>query len=313
MTIENAPKKDAFLPTDRVPVGVDGVKNAYTVNGAQIKKMVDTPSKSNAAASEVSTIRVKLSDNTYGEIQKADLINAIGSTLYGATTLAGLAPKVDALNVQTPLALPTGGVYQSVQLWDGGPEFAKMNVGAKSESDYGDLFAWGATEPYRLDGSTVIDPTGTSGDVWAWYNKSAASKIQHDLYPNEDAAAVHMGKGWRMPTSAELQALVAGASGDGQSANVLYQGTNCNHMWTQVNGVWGRKFIDKRDSNNYLFFPAAGFVHSSSLRSRGGDMYVWSRSRYSSSDGWRLGSVSGGLDVRGYGRGFGFSLRGVRV
>ena len=121
MKIQDANKKDAFLQTDRVPVGVDGVAKAYTVNGAQIKKMVDTPSKSNAAASEVSTIRVKLSDNTYGEIQKADLINAIGTTLYGATTLAGLAPNVDALNVQTPLALPTGGVYQSVQLWDGGP------------------------------------------------------------------------------------------------------------------------------------------------------------------------------------------------
>ena len=78
MTIENAPKKDAFLQTDRVPVGVDGVKNAYTVTGAQIKKMVDTPSKSNAAASEVSTIRVKLSDNTYGEIKKADLICSVG-------------------------------------------------------------------------------------------------------------------------------------------------------------------------------------------------------------------------------------------
>lgn len=313
MTIENAPIKDAFLATDKVPVGVDGVKKAYVVTGAQIKKMVDTPSKSSAAASEVSTIRVKLSDNTYGEIQKADLINAIGTTLYGATTLAGLAPKVDELNVQTSLALPTGGVYQSVQLWDGGPEFAKMNVGAKSESDYGDLFAWGATEPYRLDGSTVIDPTGTSADAWAWYNKSAAAKIQHDLYPNEDAAAVHMGKGWRMPTSAELQALVAGASGDGMSANTLYEGTNCNHMWTQVNGVWGRKFIDKRDSNNYLFFPAAGCVIGSSLLYRGGGVYVWSRSRYSSTLGWELLSDSGNLIVDGGSRCLGFSVRGVRV
>ena len=208
---------------------------------------------------------MEASDGKQVKIAKADVASILATIVqgkpaelaklnFGASTLAELAARVSELNVQSSLALPTGGVYQSVQLWDGGPEFAKMNVGAKSESDYGDLFAWGATEPYRLDGSTVIDPTGTSGDIWAWYNKSAASKIQHDLYPNEDAAAVHMGKGWRMPTSAELQALVAGASGDGQSANVLYQGTNCNHMWTQVNGVWGRKFIDKRDSNNYLFF-----------------------------------------------------------
>ena len=275
-------------------------------------------------AKDGSYIYAEASDGKQIKIAKADVASILATIVqgkpaelaklnFGASTLAELAARVSELNVQTPLALPTGGVYQSVQLWDGGPEFAKMNVGAKSESDYGDLFAWGATEPYRLDGSTVIDPTGTSGDVWAWYNKSAASKIQHDLYPNEDAAAVHMGKGWRMPTSAELQALVAGASGDGQSANTLYQGTNCNHMWTQVNGVWGRKFIDKRDSNNYLFFPAAGYVNGSSLINRGGYVYVWSRSRYSSADGWNLLSISGGLGVYANYRCLGFSVRGVRV
>lgn len=271
-----------------------------------------------------SYIYAEASDGKQVKIAKADVASILATIVqgkpaelaklnFGASTLAELAAKVNELNVQSSLALPTGGVYQSVQLWDGGPEFAKMNVGAKSESDYGDLFAWGATEPYRLDGSTVIDPTGTSGDVWALYNKSAASKIQHDLYPNEDAAAVHMGKGWRMPTSAELQALVAGANGSGQSANVLYQGTNCNHMWTQVNGVWGRKFIDKRDSNNYLFFPAAGFVSGSGLNVRGSDVDVWSRSRDSSTSGWRLGSYSGNLDVNGGSRYGGFSVRGVRV
>ena len=276
-------------------------------------------------AKDGSYIYAEASDGKQVKIAKADVASILATIVqgkpaelaklnFGASTLAELAARVNELNVQSSLALPTGGVYQSVQLWNGGPEFAKMNVGAKSESDYGDLFAWGATEPYRLDGSTVIDPTGTSGDVWAWYNKSAASKIQHDLYPNEDAAAVHMGKGWRMPTSAELQALVAGASGDGQSANVLYQGTNCNHMWTQVNGVWGRKFIDKRDSNNYLFFPAAGCVSGSSLGYRGGYVFVWSRSRNSSTLGWRLSSDSGSLFVYSTGyRYFGFSVRGVRV
>ena len=275
-------------------------------------------------AKDGSYIYAEASDGKQVKIAKADVASILATIVqgkpaelaklnFGASTIAELAARVNELNVQSSLALPTGGVYQSVQLWDGGPEFAKMNVGAKSESDYGDLFAWGATEPYRLDGSTVIDPTGTSGDVWAWYNKSAASKIQHDLYPNEDAAAVHMGKGWRMPTSAELQALVAGANGSGQSANTLYEGTNCNHIWTQVNGVWGRKFIDKRDSNNYLFFPAAGYVYGLGLYYRGGGVYVWSRSRYSSTSGWRLFSYSGGLYVVGYNRFYGFSVRGVRV
>lgn len=94
-----------------------------------------------------------------------------------------------AINVQSNIDLTSGGVYESVDLGlPSGTLWAKYNVGATSETDYGDLFAWGATEPYRLNGTTLIDNTGN-------YASSYASKIQHDLYPNEDAATVKWGKG----------------------------------------------------------------------------------------------------------------------
>ncbi len=106
--------------------------------------------------------------------------------------ISDIASVVAAINVQSNIDLTSGGVYESVDLGlPSGTLWAKYNIGATSESDYGDLFAWGATEPYRLNGTTPIDNTYN-------YGNSYANKIQHDLYPNEDAATVQWGKGWKM-------------------------------------------------------------------------------------------------------------------
>ena len=75
-------------------------------------------------------------------------------------TLANLAKLVADINVQANTNLTSGGVYESVDLGlPSGTLWAKYNIGATSESDYGDLFAWGATSPYRLSGTTPLDNT----------------------------------------------------------------------------------------------------------------------------------------------------------
>ena len=186
-------------------------------------------------------------------------------------------------------AMPTGGVYASTQLWAGGPHWAKWNVGANSETEYGDLFAWGVTKPYRLNDTTAIDSTDN-------YSDSKAASITKDLKPNEDAATVNMGSGWRMPTKAEFDALIA----------------NTDSTWTTIGGVNGRKFADKRDANNYIFFPASGYVYGSSLIGRGSRGRCWSRSFNSSSSVWRLGFNSSEQVTTSDNRYYGFCVRGVR-
>lgn len=194
-----------------------------------------------------------------------------------------------AINVQSNTDLFSGGVYESVDLGlPSGTLWARYNVGATKESDYGDLFAWGATEPYRLNGTTPIDNTDN-------YARSYANKIQHDLYPNEDAATVHWGKGWKMPTKAQFDELLA----------------NTTDEWTAINGINGRKFT--ASNGNYIFFPAAGFVNGGSLDSRGSIGYFWSRSFYSSSLAWILYFYSSVRDVRASSRSYGFSVRAVRA
>ena len=213
--------------------------------------------------------------------------NLLANVNFGAKTSSELASVVAG---EMPYdAMPTGGVYASTQLWEGGPHWAKWNVGANSETEYGDLFAWGATKPYRLDGTTVIGSTDN-------YSASKAASITKDLKPNEDAATVNMGSGWRMPTKAELAALI----------------DNTDSTWTTIGGVNGRKFADKRDADNYIFFPASGYVNGSSLRARGSNGYYWSRSFNSSTGAWKLAFNSSGQGTITDNRYYGFSVRGVR-
>lgn len=198
-----------------------------------------------------------------------------------------MAASVSQLNT----LIPSGGVYESVDLGlPSGTKWARFNIGATSETDYGDLFAWGATEPYRLNGSTSIDNTGN-------YASSYANTIQHDLYPNEDAATVKWGKGWRMPTKAQFDELLA----------------NTTSEWTAIGGVNGRKLTSKADTSKYIFFPAAGFVNNSSLLYREGDVSVWSHSIDTYVRSWRLHSNSSELHVYSDNRMLGLSVRPVRA
>lgn len=193
-----------------------------------------------------------------------------------------------AINVQSNIDLTSGGVYESVDLGlPSGTLWAKYNIGATSESDYGDLFAWGATEPYRLNGTTPIDNTNN-------YGSSYANKIQHDLYPNEDAATVQWGKGWKMPTKAQFDELLA----------------NTTNEWTAINGINGRKFT--ASNGKYVFFPAAGHVDGGTLDSRGSSGHCWSRSFNSASDALTLYFYSSERGVGTSGRNYGFSVRPVR-
>ena len=225
--------------------------------------------------------------------QHEDSIATINTAIGNSTTPAGLASVVAGQSVMSDKvraeAIPTGGIYASTQLWAGGPHWAKWNVGANSETEYGDYFAWGATKPYRTSDTTVLD---NSDD----YTASKANTIQRDLNPNEDAATINMGSGWRMPTKAEFDALIA----------------NTDSTWTTIGGVNGRKFADKRDAGNYIFFPASGYVNGSSLVDRGSYGFCWARSFNSSTYAWRLYFGSSVQHASAYHRYYGFSVRGVR-
>ena len=166
----------------------------------------------------------------------------------------------------------TGG-HDYVEI--GGIKWATMNIGANSITDYGLYFAWGDTQGYTAE--QVGSGEGQKYFGWADYKygkgtsypggdtgitKYNATDGKTVLEASDDAAVANWGGFWRMPTTAEFQAL----------------GEAVTYAWTQVNNVYGILCTDKTDSSKTLFFPAAGYCRNGSVRNVGNNGNYWSSS-----------------------------------
>ena len=219
------------------------------------------------------------------------------------------AVKIDDVALTVDVEVDYGGV----QLWENGPYWAECNVGASQPEECGYYFWWGDTVGYKRNASndgwiSVKDSTSfsfSSGNC-PTYNKSI-SQLQSAVYINStgnlvaahDAATVHLGAPWRMPTDAEFSALI----------------NNCDTEWTSRNGVSGRLVKGRGAySSKSIFLPAAGLGYYSYLRYLGSYGFYWSSSPNSddSDFAWGLYFYSGDFnrdyDYRHYGR----SVRPVR-
>ena len=145
-------------------------------------------------------------------------------------------------------------------------KWAKCNIGATSETDYGDYFMWGSVTPNTADNcrwETYPFNGGSSS-----YDETYFNSVKHTLCPNNvlakeyDAAAQIMGDGWRMPTEADFQELL----------------DNTTNAWVpnyHNSGINGRQFTGS--NGNSIFIPAAGqHVNNSHYHTNEG--YVWSSS-----------------------------------
>ena len=167
----------------------------------------------------------------------------------------------------------------------GGLKWATMNIGANSVTDYGQHFQWGDTTGYVAANVGPNTESNKKPFTWADYKfsggrtsfsntgitkyNSADTKTMLDGC--DDAATLNWGGAWRMPTTAEFQALV----------NAV------NTAWTadyQSSGVAGLVCTDKTDSSKVLFFPAAGYCDSGSVKLVRNIGAYWSSSRYSFDD-----------------------------
>ena len=166
-------------------------------------------------------------------------------------------------------------LHEKVQLWEGGPYWADTNIGAENPEDYGYYFWWGDTVGYTRSGGTWVSSAGRqmssspfSSSSCPTYNKSnsalqSAGWIDStgNLVPAHDAAHVHWGGNWRMPTDAEFSALI----------------NNCTTTWTTRNGVYGRLVTGKGTyADRSIFLPAAGYGYDSYLYDPVSYGYYWS-------------------------------------
>jgi uncharacterized protein (TIGR02145 family) len=100
-----------------------------------------------------------------------------------------------------------------------------------------------------------------------------------NLVAAHDAATVHLGAPWRMPTDAEFAALIE----------------NCSTTGITTNGVYGRLVTGKGAySNKSIFLPAAGYGYDSHLDYAGSFGNYWSSTPNSgnSDSAWYLSFYS---------------------
>ena len=185
-------------------------------------------------------------------------------------------------------------------------KWAKCNVGAEKETDYGDYFQWGETTSDTVYDWTTYKYCKSSETTMTKYNTSTSYGENPDnittLKPEDDAATQIMGGNWRMPTATEFQELY----------------DNTTNEWVEDyngSGVNGRKFTSETDTSKYIFIPASGYAHSERVYDRGLCCNSWSSSLSPSSSncGVNLYFTSKRIEPQDYGyrRYFGFCVRGV--
>jgi len=218
---------------------------------------------------------------------------------------------------------------KKILLWEGGPYWADMNIGAEKPEDYGFYFWWGDTVGYKREGDVWVASDGSSSDfefdeehtptchkslstmksegwiVGGEKRKSLLGKLfgamdDSVLTTKHDAAQVHWGGEWRMPTKQELKDLCH----------------KCDWTWTTMNGVNGYVV---RGRGNYasasIFLPCAGYGLRASLGHAGSTGAYWASvpySDYNDSEAWDIGFNSSKHGASYYYRYYGQPVRPVQ-
>lgn len=191
-------------------------------------------------------------------------------------TVSGKIGKHDYVD----LGLPSG------VLW------ATCNIGAKTPVGTGDFFAWGETKKKKeynwntykwseiTKNGTYTDANGKEKPAYKkiqtkycansyieyegkkYVKKGAIMDSMNTLLPVDDAAAVHWGDRWRIPTIEEIEELIEW----------------CDWLWvpnynkTGIAGIMGVSKINEA----FIFFPAAGFMFNKNHNDEGKFGAYWS-------------------------------------
>ena len=199
--------------------------------------------------------------------------------------------------------------------------FAKSNLTdkglAEKETDYGDYFAWGATEPWctSYSGTTINGwKVGKSdGYIQAnapYYNGSYTKYTTYGktLEASDDAANVILGGDWQLPTKKIWVNLKEACRTSNYSA-----------YFTPINGCKGCQVKRMTGNIQYIFLPAAGHIAQTWFNSYGSKGYYWTGTAYGEKWACHLGldpdqAFNFAIDAQSwYLRSWGYSVRPVRL
>jgi len=140
-------------------------------------------------------------------------------------------------------------------------KWASCNVGASAPEEFGYYLAWGETEPKSTYTWNTYKWGSLTEDTLFKYDYEGLSRLE----PEDDAATVNWGAGWRTPTWAEINELR----------------NNCTWLWTTQNNVVGA--LVTGPSGHSIFLPASGCTSSLSLDGPigvGYEGHIWASDMY---------------------------------
>ena len=152
------------------------------------------------------------------------------------------------------LGLPSG------TLW------ATMNVGASKPSDVGFYFQWGDTVGYTKEQVGTDEGKKKFASDWSDYKWGVNPNFTKYTAPSakleleDDAAHVHMGGDWHMPTPDQIRELIY----------------NTTYKSAAQNGVNGNLVSSKKDASKSIFIPAAGKAWDGTVINSGSRSCTWS-------------------------------------
>lgn len=305
-------KAQLILATDMMD---NALKTLETNISALVTEVLDNEETSAAAIRKLaeSAGTVDGSGNIgYQQAAGTHYISDAGS-VHNATVI--LDSKINTLqetinNLQSTIDNLQGSIGQSsgIEWVDLGLSvmWAKCNVGAKKETDYGSYFQWGDImnkTNSKCDWTTYKYCNGSDTTLTKYCISSSYGTVDNKttLDPEDDAATQIMGGNWRIPTRDEIQELID----DTDHAWVT------NYDGTDVNGM---KFTHKTDKNKYIFIPASEYNEGISTKIRPLTYHIWSSSvNTTASDyAWALDFYSDSISAEhDFDRYYGMAVRGV--
>ena len=164
--------------------------------------------------------------------------------------------------------------------------FAKSNLTANglatNEYDYGDYFAWGATEPWYYSATQLWKKGKEAGFTQANApTLSKTYKANEVLSSSDDAAHQILGGDWQLPTKEIWKALWDA------NTKTVYWGPDGNKRYDTISGIKGMKISKKDDPDTYIFLPAAGSA-GTKVSNVGDFGYYWSGTANSSTKPYYL-------------------------
>lgn len=157
--------------------------------------------------------------------------------------------------------------------------WAKCNIGAECEADFGSHVAWGETSEkdnysWNNPGDYKFGVYDDDEDPDYGLSKYNVTDGLSTLQPEDDAATAAWGSNWRTPTANEINELIYNCKRE----RISMKDSKGNDINGYVITRKGRPFIEN-ETKDYIFLPASGAINGTKKLYQNVNGAYWSSSR----------------------------------